>query len=166
VTQSRAATGVRHLPLAAGLGAAAGIFVAWAYYTTRIRDLAHSFTIWVGLMVAVSARREPKQAVTAAVVALLAGVLCFYFGRDVIYDLKYPASSYRVDPETLILWCMLALVAGVVLGAAFSRIGRAGWSGAITTAGAAGLLLADAYRKSEGTLDVGMVVATCLAYSS
>jgi hypothetical protein len=163
VTQFRADTGVRHLLLAAGLGIAAGIFVAWAYYMTGIRDLAHSFTIWVGLLVAVSARREPKQAATASVVALLAGVLCFYFGRDGIYDLLYPASSYGVDPDTLILWCVLAVVAGLVLGVAFSRIGREGRPGAITTAGAAGLLLADAFRKSQGSVDVGMVVATCLA---
>jgi general stress protein CsbA len=163
VTQIRADAGIRHLLLAAGLGVAAGVFVAWAYYTTGIRDLAHSFTIWVGLLVAVAARREPKQAATASVVALIAGVLCFYFGRDVIYDLKYPASSYGVDPDTVILWCVLAVVAGVVLGVAFSRIGREDWPGAIITAGAAGLLLADTYRKSQGTVDVGMIVATCLA---
>jgi hypothetical protein len=163
VTQIRAETGVRHLLLAAGLGVAAGIFAAWAYYTTGIRDLAHSFTIWVALLVAVSARREPKRAVTASVVALLAGVLCFYYGRDVFYDLLYPASSFDVDGETVILWCVLAVFAGVVLGFAFSLIGRADWPGAITTAGAAGLLLADAYRKSGGSADTGMIVATCLA---
>ncbi|MBN9748551.1 hypothetical protein DMP23_47025 [Amycolatopsis sp. A1MSW2902] len=66
---------VRRIAAAGALGSAAGVATACAYYTPGLRVLAHGFVMWVGLLVAVSARRPARQAVAAASALLVAGVL-------------------------------------------------------------------------------------------
>ena len=50
--------------------------------------------------------------------------------------------------SALLQWCILAIVGGAALGLAFHHIGARGWTAAATTAGAAGLIIADHYRRT------------------
>ncbi|WP_410663701.1 DUF6518 family protein [Amycolatopsis sp. lyj-84] len=142
----------RYVPGAAELlisvaGVVSGAFASVAYYTD-LRVLAHSFVIWIVLVSLVTTRRSSRQAVVRAIIALLSAVLAFYLGKNVVYGIKYPdAPPYGIDLPTVGTWCVLAVVAGVLLGMGFRHIGDPGWPGALATAGAAGLVLADAYRK-------------------
>ena len=154
---------VRRLVVAGALGLVAGVATAWAYYTPGLRVFAHGFVIWVGLMVAVSARRPPRQAVIVASSLLMAGVLSFNVGKDVGYGLRYPGSEYRMDVAIVVLWCLLAAVCGVVLGAAFARIGTAGWPAAAATSLAVGLLFADTFESFRAADGVVLVVVAVLA---
>lgn len=138
--------------LVGGAGVLSGGFAAGAYYTAPLRPLSHGFVIWIVLVSLVTARHPVRQAVVRATTALLAAVVAFYLGKEVMYGIKYAGAPYTIDLATLGTWCVLAVVAGVLLGMAFSHIGRSGWPGAAATAAAAGLVLADAYRLGSSTL--------------
>ncbi|MBN9747753.1 hypothetical protein DMP23_42825 [Amycolatopsis sp. A1MSW2902] len=78
------------------------------------------------------------------------------------YGLKHPGSEYRTDAATVVLWCLLAVAGGTVLGAAFARIGAAGWPAAAATALAGGLLVADtfaSFRAADGVALTAVAVA-------
>ncbi|RSN60679.1 hypothetical protein DMH01_15465 [Amycolatopsis sp. WAC 04182] len=138
--------------LVAGAGILSGAFASVAYYTD-IRTLAHSFVIWIVLVSLVTTRRPAPQAVIRAIIALLAAVLAFYLGKKVIYGIKYPdAPSYQINLPTVAIWCVLAIIAGLVLGMGLRYIGTPNWPGALATAAAAGLILADSWRLGGSVL--------------
>ena len=80
--------------------------------------------------------------------ALLLGVVAFFYGKQIYYDILYPGPGfpYRVQPIELLFWGALGALGGAVLGVIASRIGRPGWVPAAASALLMGLLLADAYR--------------------
>lgn len=140
----------RLLLAAAAGGLVTGGFAAWAYYGETFRELSHTFGLWILLVVMVSARRPWRAAVAASVTGLAVAVVAFYVGKDVMYAVEYPGMPYAVNTEVLVEWLVLAAVAGSLLGGAASRIGRPGRWGTLATAGAVGLLVADALRRSLG----------------
>lgn len=83
----------------------------------------------------------------AGAVSLIAAVVAFYVGKKVMYGIRYPGMPYPLDMQQLALWCVFAVVAGSVLGWAFSWIGTPGWPGAAAAAGAVGLLVGDLGRR-------------------
>ncbi len=98
------------------------------------------------------------------VAALLGAVVTFYLGKTVIYGFRYPgAPPLSVNISVLSMWCVLAVVGGVCFGLAFHHIGRDGWSGAVATAAAVGLLLADSARRSLRYLEVPPVLLVFVA---
>jgi hypothetical protein len=103
------------------------------------------------------------RAIARAIVALAAAVVAFYYGKDVMYGVKYPGMPYEVDLEQLGLWCVLAAVAGAAAGVVFGPIGREDVRGTVSTALAAGLLLGEAVRRSGRADGVVFTVATLLA---
>ena len=145
----RPRAGVREL-VAVAAGGLTGGFAAWAYYDGWFRPLAHTFGLWIAAVALLSAGQRPRRAVVQAVVALAAAVVAFYVGKKVMYGINYPGMPYSVNASDLVEWLLLAAVAGALLGWVFSWGGRPGTVGAIGTASAVGLLIADAYRRSAG----------------
>ena len=141
-------------------GALTGGFAAWAYYDDVLRPVAHVFGLWIALVAVLSARRDIRAAVARSAPALMSAVLAFYLGKKVMYGIDYPGMPYSLDVGTIGIWLTLAVLAGTVLGAAFSFIGSSGHRGAAATAGAIGLLIADAYRRSAAYPDEATVVLT------
>jgi uncharacterized membrane protein (UPF0136 family) len=133
--------------LAAGM--VTGAFAAWAYYDDRFHPMAHSFGLWIGLVALLSARQPPRRAMVPACLALAAAVVTFYVGKEVMYGINYPGMPYSISLSVLMEWLVLAVIAGVLLGWAFSWAGRPARAGALGTAAVIGLLLADAYRRSS-----------------
>jgi hypothetical protein len=154
--------------LAVAGGVLTGGFAAWAYYGEVFRPLAHSFGMWIALLALLSARRPVREAVLRSVLALAAAVVTFYVGKDVMYGIDYPGQPYSVNTDQLVQWLVLAVVAGSLLGWAFSRIGRPGHAGAASTAAALGLLAADAYRRGanypwDAPVVLGLAVLAAVA---
>ncbi|WP_326568761.1 hypothetical protein VSH64_44625 [Amycolatopsis rhabdoformis] len=143
-------------------GLASGAFAAVAYYTD-LRILAHSFLLWIVLVVAVSAGCGPRRAYARTVAALLPAVVTFYVGKQVVYGLKYSGMPYSIDAQTVLLWCTLALLAGT-LGLAFRFVGTPTRPGTLATASALGLILADAAREWPhfGTPTFGVLTVLAL----
>ncbi|MEW2501046.1 MULTISPECIES: hypothetical protein [unclassified Amycolatopsis] len=148
--------------LSAAGGLLSGAFAAFAYYNDTLRILAHAFVLWIALVVAVSAGRGPRRAYVRTVAALLPAVVAFYVGKKVMYGLKYPGMPYSIDTQTVLLWCLLAVLAGT-LGLAFRFIGAPTRAGTLATAAAVGLLLADAVREWSHFGPPTLGVATLLA---
>lgn len=146
--------------LAGGAGLGTGAFAAWAYYSNPFRPLAHTFLPWTALVVLTSAGASARRAVARAVLALSTAVVAFSVGKQLVYGVRYPGMPYALDIPELVRWLALAVVAGSLLGWVFFRVGRAGPAGALATAAAVGLLAADAYRRSAGRPDEGVVVWT------
>ena len=160
-------SGARPAVLGGLLGALAGglltgSFAAWAYYDDTYRPLSHTFGLWIVLLALLSARRPVREAVARSVVALAAAVLAFYVGKDVMYGIEYPGMPYAVNGDDLVRWLVLSLLAGSVLGWIFCRIGRQDLTGALGTAAAVGLLVADAARRA-GSYDSDRTVVTTFA---
>jgi hypothetical protein len=164
-TQVRRGASVTLLPglvLAAAGGLLTGGFAAWAYYDDTFRPLAHTFGLWVTLVVLVSARRPVREAVARSVLALGVAVLAFYVGQQVMYRIDYPGMPYSLNGELIAEWLVLAAVAGGLFGWLFSRVGRQDRAGAVATAAGVGLLVGDAFRRSwnYGGVDPAVGVAT------
>ena len=126
-----------------------GAFGAFAYYgDTILRPFAHTFGIWLLLIAVVSARQTPLRGALRGSGALLLGVVAFFYGKQIYYDIRYPGPGfpYRVQPVELLFWAVLGVFGGAVLGVIASRIGKPGWLPAAASALLMGLLLADAYR--------------------
>lgn len=139
-------------------GVLTGGFAAWAYYNDPFRPMAHTFGLWILTVALLSARRSRRSAVVASCLALLAAVVAFYVGKKVIYGVRYPGMPYPLNLGEFVEWGVLAVVAGPLLGAVFAGIGAASRRGAIATAAAVGLLVADAYRRSGNHPADGQVV--------
>jgi hypothetical protein len=139
-------------------GLLTGSFAAWAYYGDTFRPLAHTFGLWITLVVLLSARRPVVDAVVRSVLALATAVLAFYIGKQVMYGIEYPGSPYSLNGEVIAEWLVLAAVAGCLFGWLFCRVGRDGWAGAAATAAGVGLLVGDAFRRSWNYGDQGAVV--------
>ncbi|WP_143267840.1 DUF6518 family protein [Amycolatopsis alba] len=144
-------------------GAASGALGAYAYYSEALRPLAHSFTIWIVLIVAVVPGLPRRRAVVRAVCALVAAVLAFYVGKAVMYSIKYAGMPYTIDLSKLVLWCGLAVAGGVVAGFLFEALGRTDRRGTVATAAVLGLLVADLVRRSDRFGVETLLVATVIA---
>ncbi|WP_037306949.1 hypothetical protein [Amycolatopsis orientalis] len=144
-------------------GVVSGSIGAYAYYSDVLRPLAHSFTIWIVLVVAVTAGAPRRRATIRAVGALIAAVLAFYWGKALVYDIKYAGMPYQIDVSTTALWCALAIAGGLLAGFLLNAIGRTDIRGTVATAAAVGLLAADVVRQS-GRSGVGvLLLATVVA---
>ncbi|UUV34491.1 hypothetical protein NQK81_13920 [Amycolatopsis roodepoortensis] len=144
-------------------GAVSGAVGAYAYYSEPLRPLAHSFTLWIVLIVAVVPGMPRRRAVVRAVCALIAAVLVFYLGKAVMYGVKYAGMPYRIDLPTLVLWCGLAVAGGVVAGLLLDAVGRTDRRGTMATAAVVGLLVADLVRRSDRSGVGTLAVATAFA---
>jgi hypothetical protein len=144
--------------LAAGL--VTGGFAAWVYYDDLFRPLAHSFGLWVAMLALLSAGQRSRRAIVHGCGALAAAVIAFFVGKQVMYGIEYPGMPYGINMSELVEWLVLSIVAGGLLGWAFSWAGRPGFSGAVGTAAVIGLLLADAYRRSNNYPADGPIVWT------
>lgn len=130
-------------------GIVTGGFAAWAYYDDLYRPLAHSFGLWIAMLALLSAGQRPRRAIVHSCAALAAAVLAFFIGKHVMYGIEYPGMPNAINMSELVEWLVLSVVAGGLLGWAFSWAGRPGYSGAVGTAAVIGLLVADAYRRSS-----------------
>ncbi|WP_232665384.1 DUF6518 family protein [Pseudonocardia sp. TRM90224] len=137
----------RRTAVFAVVGALSGAFGAYAHHNELLRPLAHVLGPWLLVAVVAAARQPARRAMVDCVVSLLAAVVAFYVGKDLIYGIRYPGSPFALNLTVLTLWCGLAVVGGIALGLAFHRIGSTGWPGAAATAAAAGLLIADGVRE-------------------
>lgn len=144
-------------------GLVSGAIGAYAYYSPALRPLAHAFTLWIALLAAVVPGARDGRAIARAIVAPAAAVVAFYYGKDVMYGVKYPGMPYEVDLEQLGLWCVLAAVAGVAAGLVFAPVGREDVRGTVSTALAAGLLIGEVVRRFDRADGVVFAVATLLA---
>ncbi|MDX3194455.1 hypothetical protein PV458_39180 [Streptomyces sp. MN03-5084-2B] len=144
-------------------GLVSGAFGAYAYYSPALRPLAHAFTLWIALLAAVVPGARDGRAIARAIVALEAAVLAFYYGKDVMYGVRYPGMPYLISTEQVVLWCILAAFAGTAAGLVFGPIGRTDLRGTLSTALAAGLLIGEAVRRSDRADGVVFAVATLLA---
>ncbi|SDP89876.1 hypothetical protein SAMN04487905_11271 [Actinopolyspora xinjiangensis] len=142
-------------------GAFSGGLAAISYYVAGLEWLAHGFLVWVVLGVTTTAGHTLRTAVRRATAVLLTGVLVFYLGRQWIHVLEYPGADYAVDPERMAAWLVLAVLAGIACGTVFRHIGREGWSAAIATTTAIGILLGDLARELYPSLRVEPVFAVC-----
>ncbi len=144
-------------------GVASGAAGAYAYYSDPLRPLAHSFTIWIVLVVAVTAGAPRRRAAVRAAGALIAAVLAFYWGKALVYGIKYAGMPYQIDASTTVLWCTLAIAGGLLAGFLLSMIGRTDIRGTVATAAVVGLLVADVVRQS-GRSGIGvLLLATVVA---
>lgn len=142
--------GVRYpVVMCAVAGAGVGGFGAFAYYSPLLRPLAHTLGMWLLLAVLVSARRPLRQAILFATTALVAAVPAFYAGRALIYDARHPGGSSSIDGATVLLWVVLALLAGPLLGAVAHRVGTPDRLGALSSGTTVGLLVADVARRAS-----------------
>jgi hypothetical protein len=139
---------VTSLVLVALAGAASGSIASYSYYHDLLRPLAHLISPWILFATVVSARRPAAHAMLRSVVGLVCAVLAFFAGKQVMYSVRYSGFPYEINTEVVALWCILAIVGGAALGVAFHRIGARGWTAAAATAGAAGLIIADYYRRT------------------
>lgn len=98
------------------VGAGSGALGSYFYYNDPWRPLAHTFGLWILVTVCLAAGRSVRHGVVAATTALVAAVLAFHLGRDVIYGMRYAGMPYEINADTLMLWIVLALVAGPLLG--------------------------------------------------
>ncbi|SED05581.1 hypothetical protein SAMN04489727_6206 [Amycolatopsis tolypomycina] len=144
-------------------GLATGALGAYAYYSPALRPLAHAFTLWIALLAAVVPGARDGRAILRAAVALAAAVVAFYYGKDVMYGIRYPGMPYSVNLEQLALWLVLAALAGTAAGLVFGPIGREDVRGTVSTALAAGLLIGEVVRRSDRADGVVFTVATLLA---
>jgi hypothetical protein len=117
----------------------------------------------MALLAAVVPGVRDGRAIARAIVALAAAVVAFYYGKDVMYGVKYPGMPYSVNLEQLVLWLILASVAGVAAGLVFGPIGREDIRGTVSTALAAGLVIGEVIRRSDRMDGVVFTVATLLA---
>lgn len=157
-------SGIFALLLVGGVGLLIGGFGAYAYYSDVLRPLSHVLGPWILLAVIVSARQDRVSAVARSTVGLVAAVVAFYVGKDVMYAIEYPGAPYSVNLEVLALWFVFALIGGGALGLTFHRIGQSGWPAAAATAAALGLLVGDVlhrtlYRQVDPVLLVFLAVA-------
>ncbi|MBB5852114.1 hypothetical protein ACFQ05_02420 [Amycolatopsis umgeniensis] len=144
-------------------GVVSGAVGAYAYYSDVLRPLAHSFTIWIVLVVAVTAGAPRRRAVIRATGALIAAVLAFYWGKALFYGIKYEGMPYQIDVSTTTLWCALAIAGGLLAGFLLNTIGRTDIRGTVATAAVIGLLIADVVRQS-GRSGIGvLLLATAVA---
>lgn len=139
----------RDLIVSTCAGLTSGCFAAYAYYDVLLRPLSHTFGIWITLIAVLSARHHIVVAILRSVAALVAAVLAFYLGKKIMYGLRYPDMPYSLSTSTITTWLVLAFIVGLVLGPAFSYIGRAEQVGSLATGGAIGLLLADTFRRAS-----------------
>lgn len=137
-----------------------GGFGAACYYSDALRPLAHTYAIWVLLVVLISARQSPLRGAIRGGCGLLVSVFAFFYGKQLIYDLLYPGPGfpYRVSIDELALWGSLGLVGGAVLGWLSSSIGRPGWLPAAVSAIAVALPAVEVYQRSTEYSDVGPVL--------
>jgi Family of unknown function (DUF6518) len=149
----------RHVATCVVVGLLSGLFASWCYYQQAFRLIAHSLGFWVLLVALAAARRDVRSACVRSVVLLIGAVTAFYVGKKLFYGIKYPGMPYDVDVDSLVLWCVFAVVAGVVLGGLFHAIGADSWRGAFATTAAVGLLFADTYREDGFDLDRGVVLS-------
>ena len=145
-------------------GLLTGGFAAWAYYSDTYRPLAHTFGLWITLVVLLSARRRVGWAVVRSVLALATAVVTFYVGKQVMYGIEYPGMPYALNREQITQWLVLAVIAGALSGVLFSRAGQDDRAGAVATAGAVGLLVGDAVRRcwTYGVVDPVVPAAAVL----
>lgn len=164
VTSQRTQTALSALwvrPVVAILaGTVTGGFAAWAYYDAALRPLSHTFGLWILSVAVLSAHQRRPTAIVASSLTMLAAVLAFYVGKKVMYGIRYPGMPYELNTTQLTEWGVLAIIAGVALGAVFAGIGTTGHRGAIATAAAIGLLAADAYRRTDNYPSDGLVVVS------
>lgn len=144
-------------------GVASGAAGAYAYYSDALRPLAHSFTIWIVLVVAVTAGAPRRRAAVRAVGALIAAVLAFYWGKALVYSIKYAGMPYQIDVSTTVLWCALAIAGGLLAGFLLSAIGQTDGRGTVATAAVVGLLVADVVRQSDRSGMGVLLLATVVA---
>lgn len=137
-----------HLLAAVLAGLVTGGFAAWAYYGGLFYPLSHTFGLWIVTVALLSARQSRAEAIVTSFLALLVAVVAFFYGKKIMYGIKYPGMPYAVNADQLLEWGLLAAVAGAILGSVFCRIGARGRAGAIGSAFAIGLLAADAYRRA------------------
>ncbi|WP_410579708.1 hypothetical protein [Amycolatopsis sp. lyj-108] len=127
------------------------------------KKLAHSFTIWIVLVVAVTAGAPRRHAAVRAVGTLIAAVLAFYWGKALVYGVEYAGMPYEIDVSTTVLWCAMAIAGCLIAGFLVSTIGRSDIRGTVATATIVGLLVADVVRQSSrsglGVLLLATVVA-------
>ncbi|WP_324273766.1 DUF6518 family protein [Blastococcus brunescens] len=146
--------------VALAAGVLTGGFAAWAYYDDQLRPLAHTFGLWIAMLALLSAGQQPRRAMAHACLALAAAVIAFFVGKKTMYGVDYPGMPYSINISELMTWLVLAVVAGAVLGWAFSWAGRPGGVGVAGTAAVIGLLVADAYRRSTNYPADAPVVVT------
>jgi hypothetical protein len=123
-------------------GSVSGVLGALAAGDEMLRPLAHLLGPWVLLTVVVSARQHWRRAALQSALVLSAAVVAFYLTLAGMH-----ASTLRTGQ--LMLWWVLALLGGTVLGPLFHRVGR---GGAAATAGAAcalGLVIGDLLTAIE-----------------
>lgn len=137
-----------------------GLLGAICYYSDVWRPLAHTYAIWMLLVVLISARQPSLRGAIRGGGGLLISVVAFFYGKQLIYDILYPGPGrpYRVSFEELALWGLLGLVGGAALGWMASYIGRAGWLPAAVSATCIALPAMEAYQRSTEYSDVGLVV--------
>ncbi|SFD61615.1 hypothetical protein SAMN04487819_101319 [Actinopolyspora alba] len=152
------------LLLVGSVGVLSGAFAAFGFYHRLLNPFAHALTPWVLLAVLVSARRAPRTAVPRTIVCLLGAVVAFYVGKPLLYNTVYypDAPDIGVQVNNLVMWCVLAMLTGAVLGAVFSAIGGASWSGSAATATAIALLLAATIEETGfGLADSDLPLLLC-----
>lgn len=147
------------VPAASGL--LSGALVAWFYYDDVFRSLAHTFTVWIVLAVAVARRRTLADAYVRVAALLIAAVASFYGFRSVFYVVLY-GGFYPPPLMRLVTWFVLALAAGLVLAFVLRHIGVEGWWGSLACAGAIGLVLGDLVRQFDAD-DVALLAVSCAA---
>jgi hypothetical protein len=126
--------------LAAGL--VSGALGALAAGDEVWRPLGHLVGPWVLLAVVVGARQPWRRAVVRGGLLLSAAVVAFYLILAVM-------NGSPVRTGQLALWCVLAVLGGMVLGLVFHRVGRGGPAAVAGTACALGLLIGDVLSAIE-----------------
>jgi len=146
---------------AAAVGVAVAVAVVYANYNDPWRPLAHTFGLWAVMATAVAFRRPPRLAIAASITSLAAAVITFYIGLKVGHDIRWAraGSTMWINWDKMLLWLVLAVMAGTVFGLLGSFAARREWKGAAATAGLVGLVLADAYRRSVNWDGLDVAVA-------